>query len=322
MQSFTVGRTRAWRQAAKPLGRDEPSCYASSMKSDTVVAAVDLGETTEAVVRAAAAARKAGAELLIAHCLPDLQGMRPLFPERGADDLTRSLGLEDAVRRHLTDLVKRIGLDNARVVLGVGQPYAAVTQLASDHGARLIVIGAPSSPDAWFAGTALRIVRYAGCPVLVHRAAANGPVLAATDLSDQSLPAITAGAALATHHGSKLVVLHAIDVDLTLHALARAAAVAAANITMPVDTAALHRVVQATLDSAVQEKAPAGTGELLWGPPADTIVQRARSLGASVIVVATHGRTGLDRVLVGSVAENVVRMAPCSVLVARHVEPS
>lgn len=292
------------------------------MKSDPVVVAVDLGETTEAVLRAAAAEREVGAELLITHCLPDLQGIRPLFPQRGADDLTRSLGLEDAVRRHLTDLVGRIGLENARVVLGVGQPYVAVTQLASDHGARLIVAGAPSSPDAWFAGTALRIVRYARCPVLVHRAAGDGPVLAATDLSDRSLPAITAGAELAKSHGSRVIVLHAVDFERTLRAVAHIAAVAAANITMPADTAALHRVAQAALDSAVQEKAPAGTGELLWGPPVETIVQRARSLDASAIVVATHGRTGLDRVLIGSVAENVVRLAPCSVLVARHADPS
>ncbi len=292
------------------------------MKSGTIVAAVDLGETTEAVVRAAAAECSAADELIIAHCLPDLQGVRPLFPERGGGDLTRSLGLEDAVRRHLTDLRDRVGLANARVVLGVGQAYAAVTQLAKDHRARLIVTGAPSSPEGWFAGTTLRIVRYAGCPVLVHRASGKGPVLAATDLSDQSLPAITAGAALAIQHGSELVVLHAVDVDRTLHALAYVAAVAVANVTMPVDNAALHQVAQAALDSAVKEKAPAGRRELLWGAPAETIVQRARSLEASTIVVATHGRTGLDRVLVGSIAENIVRLASCSVLVARHVEPN
>jgi nucleotide-binding universal stress UspA family protein len=49
----------------------------------------------------------------------------------------------------------------------------------------------------------------------------------------------------------------------------------------------------------------------------DDIVQRAREAGASVIVIGTHGRTGLSRLFVGSVAERVVRHAHCDVHVAR-----
>lgn len=56
---------------------------------------------------------------------------------------------------------------------------------------------------------------------------------------------------------------------------------------------------------------------LLEGDPATEIVEYAREAGTDVIVMGTHGRTGLERLLMGSVAEKVMREAPCSVLVAK-----
>ena len=53
------------------------------------------------------------------------------------------------------------------------------------------------------------------------------------------------------------------------------------------------------------------------GPPAETIVHFAHEHGADLIVMGTHGRTGLSHVLLGSVAEKVVRLAPCPVLTVK-----
>ena len=58
--------------------------------------------------------------------------------------------------------------------------------------------------------------------------------------------------------------------------------------------------------------------EIAVGPPADTIVRVAREHDADLIVMGTHGRTGVQHVLLGSVAEKVVRLAPCPVLTVRH----
>lgn len=55
----------------------------------------------------------------------------------------------------------------------------------------------------------------------------------------------------------------------------------------------------------------------LEGDPAGQIVQYADDAGVDVIVIGTHGRTGVDRLLMGSVAEKVMREAPCSVLVVK-----
>ena len=53
------------------------------------------------------------------------------------------------------------------------------------------------------------------------------------------------------------------------------------------------------------------------GRPAAAILRAARENGCDLIVMGTHGRTGLDRLITGSVAEKVVRLAPCSVLTVR-----
>jgi nucleotide-binding universal stress UspA family protein len=56
------------------------------------------------------------------------------------------------------------------------------------------------------------------------------------------------------------------------------------------------------------------------GDPADSIVRMAEALAVDLIVMATHGRTGLPHLLLGSVAEKVVRHAPCPVLTVRQRE--
>ena len=58
--------------------------------------------------------------------------------------------------------------------------------------------------------------------------------------------------------------------------------------------------------------------EVSIGHPADTIVRVAQERGADLIVMGTHGRTGLQHALLGSVAEKVVRLAPCPVLTVRY----
>jgi hypothetical protein len=59
-----------------------------------------------------------------------------------------------------------------------------------------------------------------------------------------------------------------------------------------------------------------------FGDPAENILEEAQARSADLIAVGTHGRRGLSHLLLGSVAEEVMRRAPCSVLVARRVAPA
>jgi len=61
--------------------------------------------------------------------------------------------------------------------------------------------------------------------------------------------------------------------------------------------------------------------KLLVGDPATVLVEAADEENADLIVLGTHGRTGLTRLLMGSVAEAVVRRAKCPVLVVKHPSP-
>jgi nucleotide-binding universal stress UspA family protein len=77
---------------------------------------------------------------------------------------------------------------------------------------------------------------------------------------------------------------------------------------------------QKQIDKLVAKAKTAGVrarGLLLEGTAADRIVRAARSHRADVIVIGTHGRTGLARVFLGSVAARVVGTAPCPVLTVR-----
>lgn len=60
--------------------------------------------------------------------------------------------------------------------------------------------------------------------------------------------------------------------------------------------------------------------DCVWGDPSEQIVKYAREDGIDLIVCGTHGRSGFDHALVGSVAERVVRLAPCPVLTV-HAAP-
>lgn len=58
-------------------------------------------------------------------------------------------------------------------------------------------------------------------------------------------------------------------------------------------------------------------GRVMKGDPRDALVETARSMHADLVVVGSHGRTGLAKLLLGSVASHVVAHAPCSVLVVK-----
>jgi universal stress protein A len=76
---------------------------------------------------------------------------------------------------------------------------------------------------------------------------------------------------------------------------------------------------QGALDRLAQTKCTAQLGQVLIkaGDPRDMINQTAQELGIDLIVMSTHGRRGFSRALLGSVAETVVRSAPCAVLTVR-----
>lgn len=78
-----------------------------------------------------------------------------------------------------------------------------------------------------------------------------------------------------------------------------------------------HQEELEKLAGARRGRASFGEHTVEVGDPRDTILETVKALGVELIVMGTHGRRGLSRVMMGSVAEDVIRRAPCPVLVVR-----
>lgn len=138
-------------------------------------------------------------------------------------------------------------------------------------------------------------------------------ILCPTDFSAGSEQAVRVGIRLARETGAELVLVHAWYVPPL--AYSHEVAFPAYMEQEMIDDS------QRALDAAVREAAASGakyvSGKLLNGTPWLEIVTQLETEAFDLCVIGTHGRTGLSRILLGSVAENVVRHAPCSVLAVR-----
>lgn len=144
-------------------------------------------------------------------------------------------------------------------------------------------------------------------------------ILAPTDFSEHSNHALRYAADLAQQCGAKLVLLHVVSNE-ALESISKAHVPP-----HPVD------MVYEDLAQEIREQyirhVPPGVRKtletevlVLPGMPYLEIIRAARLREANVIVMATHGRTGLSHALMGSVTEKVLRKAPCPVLSIRPVE--
>jgi universal stress protein A len=134
-------------------------------------------------------------------------------------------------------------------------------------------------------------------------------ILHPTDFSPSASEALQIAGSLAREHGAKLILLHVAQRPVS--------SVAGMPVPPPPPTVDWSGL-RAELDAlATGIKNVSVESRLLEGEPASTIVDLAREVGADIIVIGSHGRTGLSRVLMGSVAEHVVRKADCPVLTVK-----
>ena len=138
-------------------------------------------------------------------------------------------------------------------------------------------------------------------------------ILVATDFAESAEEALARAVDLGRTHGAELLLLH-VFVDLPAYPEVSAGRVEAIYEEQ-------RRWVEAELERQARRARSQGLlarPVLRTGAPASTIAEVAAEERADLVVVGTHGRTGLDRLVVGSVAERVVRLAPCPVLVVKR----
>src|SRR5919201_5660357 len=138
-------------------------------------------------------------------------------------------------------------------------------------------------------------------------------VLVPIDFSATADRALTYAIALAQQLQARLTLLHVLD--LTPVTMEDMTTGMTATYLDDLETDAQH-LLQASRER-VQRAGLQAESLLVQGTPTQTILDTAGDKGVDLIIMGTHGRTGLAHVLLGSVAEHVIRHAPCPVLVMR-----
>jgi nucleotide-binding universal stress UspA family protein len=143
-------------------------------------------------------------------------------------------------------------------------------------------------------------------------------ILVATDFGEPADAALAYGRELARTYGATLHVLHVVD-DLYLRLGGDAYVAVLPDLQRDAEQAALARIDALLVDND-PNPLPVKKVTLTSAATASAIVEYAKSNGIDLIVIGTHGRRAVAHLLVGSVAERVVRTAPCPVLTVRHPE--
>lgn len=202
------------------------------------------------------------------------------------------------------------------VLVGHGVAGQTIVAIARQRKSRLIVCathGYSGFKRLMLGSTAEYLVRHSPCPILaLRRPSPRLPVkrfhsvLAPIDLSAPSRQASTYAAGLTAKLRGRLTLLHVVPPIDDGAASERAAGRSAAK---------LEQLAKKLRHGGVRVAT-----EVTQGATTPSILAAAAT--ADLIVIATHGRSGLGRILLGSTAESVIRQAPCPVLVVRSAEPA
>ncbi len=280
----------------------------------TIVAGVATpGAEDATLLDAAALARQTGADLHLVHAF-DPPALGALVPDLHSVYLHADDGREARLRRQLREAMAAVAPGVAfSVWVYPDAPGDAILEVARKVGADLVVVGASHHGALGRAvlGTAAeRVVRGSSAPVLVLREPFLRPlrrVLLTTDLSDLSARVHEAGLDMVD-------ALFAGDAPEV-----RSLAVVTEGLVpppLPRDTLLHEAAMQ--LEEFLALRSPRGAPvcpSVRAGDPADEIAEAAAELDADLLVMGTHARHGVRRLVLGSVAESVLDGAPCNVLV-------
>ena len=144
-------------------------------------------------------------------------------------------------------------------------------------------------------------------------------ILVPTDFSATADAALEYAFGLAERFGASVQLLHVLDDPFVYEGMSPEAYIAEA----PMIRSAMLKEAREKLRHRAGTREPHGASieaEVLFGHGARTIAEYAAERGVDLIVMGTHGRTGIAHLVIGSVAERLVRTAPCPVLTVRHAD--
>jgi len=231
------------------------------------------------------------------------EGMKSLLTEPCETALTKA-----------SDMAKEAGAE-VFGICAMGQPHERIVDLSESEGCDLIVVGAKgmlSIEKAFMGDVTAKVIGYSVKDVLVvpdQTALGLDRILLSTDGSEYSRRARVRAMDFAESYGTDLLALSIVEISAEVYSIA-------------------PEVVEKQVGEAEEYLAGIGKQAASQGikfqgfvrdseSPYDIITEIAQTEQAGLIVMGSHGRTGLTRILMGSTVERVIAQAPCPVLVVK-----
>jgi nucleotide-binding universal stress UspA family protein len=293
----------------------------SSEKIRTILVGTDMDRESESLVGIAVnLARAAGARVHVVYAFNPPIGF---LSELGAGFDPAVLAAEEQrCREALAEQVRRVGIGGEvqGQTVRTGAPHRVIPELAEEIGADLVVVGATAGGRLHrrLGSTADRVLRRAICPVLVIRGDLRVPprkILAPVDLSPLAADSFRSGIGLLSQLGGEAPEVEALFV---LSVLQR-------QVAPQFTPEQVDRFAAAELGRFLETHAGAGAGEMKrkvrTGNTREEIFAEIADFRPDLVLLGTHGTGGFDRLVLGSVAADVSREAPCSVLIVPPSPP-
>ncbi|HET7459219.1 MAG TPA: universal stress protein [Gemmatimonadaceae bacterium] len=302
------------------------------MKLDRIIIGTDFSHASVAGARWTAHRFAPEAEVVLAHVVTVPEPPAFLRGRFASTDSLVTTAREGAEQR-LRELAPSLGAGRVQIETRVGKPWEELAKLATEFDADAIAVGRHGArPGVWgrLGSTAEKLVRGAKVPVLLATGLHDAKlrhVLAAVDDSE-SAPAVASWVRyFAARDGVRVTALHVIASAVLDSVLAPVTAGAhGANDDEDDDGADVREDVRRDADRWVAGLLGAGlapervASEVAFGEAGQEILAAATRHDTDLIVTGSHGGSALRRLVVGSVASEVLRGAACPVLVVNVPE--
>ena len=301
-----------------------------TLSIQNVLVPVDFSKmSVHAIQIATQLARRFGAEIHLAHVHEfnyAADFVAPVPPVVPFSFIPCEHDVEQAILKELESLAHGCGVPSARChVLTGAPPFDEICRIAQAIPADLIIMpthGRTGLKHVFLGSTAERIVQHSSCPVFVTRGtdaqSKNGSrfgiktILVPVDFSNCSREGLRYAISFAKEFGARIILLHATYLGY-IYASEGTAIYDVPGLQKAAGKTARHKMRE--LVRSMEFGSVKFETVFTEGSPVYDICGFAKHHDIDLIVTSTHGFTGFTHVLIGSIAEQVVRHAPCSVLV-------
>ncbi len=289
------------------------------VNTERLLLATESSEFSEGAIREAIRlAKRCGSALTAITVLetnPEFVSMAPAILEK----------MEKEARAHLNTVKARAkteGVDLDIIVREGEDSYNYITEEAAKNRSTMLIMGRRGRKGLKrlvMGSTTARTIGHAPCSVMVVPRAAQvdfKSIVVATDGSKYSTAAASEAIGIAKRNNAKLTVIAVVPADIAMPTDLDFAALQREKLADQ-EMQAAEKNAKAVKDAA-QKAGVDAQAFVMSGKPADAIMEIAKDKSADLIVVGSHGRTGLEKLLMGSVAERVIIMSSCAVLVVKR----